>query len=191
MIIPLTYSYALLQLAALCLTATVPNHHRIEDLRGTASNSTRSNAISAPSNWPVRCFNPYSSNVHPASVEDCNLIIDEIILRYPNPMAEQSWGYSNSVDIDLRKPENQEWVTGRCKILVKNTHSTKVDRFSPADVALTAHRIMGECIVDNKYPYGGIADIGSIRRSFYVGVEGCTELELANSTFSSSLQVER
>lgn len=131
-----------------------------------------SGSIEAPPSYPVTCFNPYSIQLKPAAVEDCQFVINQIILRYPNPMFLQTFGYTASADIDLSLPRNQKWIFGQCAIFVKNTDMTRTDTFRMVDVAYTAHEIMTKCVVGVKYPVGGTADVGSTADNFYVAVGG-------------------
>ena len=131
-----------------------------------------STSVKAPPDHPVDCFNPYSIKMQPADEEDCNFVINEIILRYPNPMAEQTFGYGPSADIDLSQPENQKWIHECCVIFVRNSVSRGTGTFRLVDVALAAHRIVGECVVGARYPIGGTAAVGLVADGFYVGVGG-------------------
>ena len=134
-----------------------------------------SGSVRAPPEHPVECFNPYSVRLQPAVAEDCDFIINEIILRYPNPMSEQTFGYGPPADFDLSLPENEKWIHGGCVIFVRNFVSKRLlGTFRLIDVALTAQRIVGECVVGAKYPIGGTADVGLIADRFYVGVGGLT-----------------
>lgn len=128
----------------------------------------------------VECFNPYSITLKPAAVEDCRIIIDEIILRYPNPFTPQVFGYIRAVDIDLNLDENKKWFYGRCVIFVKNLDERLVDRFRMVDVATNAHKVIQQCVIGKKYPVGGTAEIGL--HGFYVAVGGLTPLESENDT---------
>lgn len=132
-----------------------------------------SRSVKAPPDHPVDCFNPYSVKLEDADEEDCKFVINEIILRYPNPMSEQIFGYGPTADFDLSLPENQKWEYGCCVIFVKNSVSTrKKGTFRLVDVALAAHRIVGECIVGARFPIGGTADVGLIADRFFVSVGG-------------------
>ena len=131
-----------------------------------------STSVKAPPDHPVDCFNPYSVKLQPADEGDCNFIINEIILRYPNPMAEQTFGYGPSADIDLSQPENQKWIHGCCAIFVRNSVRSGTGTFRIVDIALAAHKIVGKCIGGARYPIGGTADVGLSADGFYVGVGG-------------------
>ena len=134
-----------------------------------------SRSVRGPSDHEVECFNPYSVKLKPADAEDCDFIINEIILRYPNPFSEQTFGYGPPADFDLSLPENEKWIHGHCVIFVRNFISKRLSgTFRLVDVALTAQRIVGECVVGAKYPIGGTADVGLIADRFYVGVGGLT-----------------
>lgn len=152
----------------------------ISDLALPSTNVSRS--VKAPPSYPVTCFNPYSVKLKPAAVEDCQFIINQIILRYPNPMHQQTFGYTASADIDLSLPQNESWRFGSCIMFVRNGNKTRTDTFRMVDVAYTAHMIMTECVVGVKYPVGGSADIGSVADNFYVGVGGISVTDAANAS---------
>ena len=166
--------------AGLVWPLTLPGYSSLSENASLLPDRTAD--LSAPPTYPVTCFNPYSTRLGLANAEDCDLTINEMILRMPNPMAYQSWGYSDDVDIDLRVYENEKWVLGRCVIFVRNQVKRRVDRFRVVDVASTASRIVRQCIVEMRYPIGGTANIGSRPNNFYVGVGGLIESGLANST---------
>lgn len=46
-----------------------------------------------------------------------------------------------------------------------------------ADVAIAAERIVGECVVGEKYSVGGRTDVGNGEGSFYVGLGGLVKEE--------------
>lgn len=145
-------------------------------------------SIKAPPEYPVNCFNPYTYRLKPADVGDCQFIIDNIILGYPNPMSEQTFGYTSSADIDLSLPENEKWVFGQCTIFIRNIDRTRTDTFRMVDVGITAHRIMTKCIIGTKYPVGGICDVGSTEENFFVGVGGVRRIQTTNATNTSITQ---
>lgn len=147
-------------------------------------------SLEEPPNYPVQCFNPYSVKLGPAAVEDCQFVINHIILRYPNPMHEQTFGYTASADIDLSLHENEKWSWGNCVMFVRNPNRRRTDTFRMVDVALTAHRIMTECVVGVKYPVGGSADVGSIADNFYVGVGGL-RMDATNTSILQQISLDR
>ncbi len=144
--------------------------------------STNSGSVQAPPSYPVECFNPYSVRLKHAALENCQFIINQIILRYPNPMSRQTFGYRPSADIDLSLPQNEKWYFGHCVIFVRNTNRTRTDTFRMVDVAYTAHNIMTECVTGVKYPVGGFSDIGTVPDNFYVGVGGLDVTDATNTT---------
>lgn len=123
------------------------------DLALPAKNLSAS--VKAPPIYPVTCFNPYSVELKSAAAEDCQFIIDHVIMSYPNPMSPQTFGYSASVDVDLALSENGKWVFGECAIFVRNPNKRRVDTFRMVDVAITATRVLTECVVGARYPVGG------------------------------------
>ena len=141
----------------------------IPNLASPSTNISRS--VKAPPTYPITCFNPYSVKLNLVAREDCEFIINHIILRYPNPMLPQTFGYTPSADIDISLPQNERWVLGKCTIFVRNVNKTRTDTFRIVDIAYTAHRIMTECVI-GKYPLGGISDVGTVADNFYVGVGG-------------------
>lgn len=142
-------------------------------------------SVNAPPTHEVDCFNPHNPRLSPAVAEDCQIVIDHIILRYPNPMEPQTFGYSDFVTIDLRKPENRKWVFGQCIIFVKAMDETRVDRFRMVDVGSTASRIIKKCVTDAKHPNGGMADIGLSDGYFHVAVGGAVGPYVLNRTVLS------
>lgn len=139
--------------------------------------------LKAGERYPVHCFDPASGRfLKPAIASDCNFIINEIILRLPNPMIEQTFGYTDAVDINLSDQENGVWIHGQCVVFVKSPDRTSRDRFRFLDVGYTAHRIMERCVEGSKYAIGGSADIGTIEDNFYVGVGGIGPADLGNGT---------
>ncbi len=146
-----------------------------------------SGSFQAPPSYPVECFNPYSVKLKHAALENCQFIINQIILRYPNPMSPQTFGYRPSADIDLSLPQNEKWYFGHCVIFVRNSNKTRTDTFRMVDVAYTAHNIMTECVTGVKYPVGGFSDIGTVPDNFYVGVGGITVTGATNTTISQYL----
>ena len=141
--------------------------------------------LKAGRRWPVNCFDPTSSHkLKHAIPSDCTFIIDEIILRLPNPMKEQNFGYTDADDINLTDPESGQWIHGQCLVYIRGLDAgpTLRDRFRFVDVALTAHRIMADCVQDAKYALGGIADVGTKEDRFYVGVAGMDSAVLGNGT---------
>lgn len=151
-----------------------------------------SGSVKAPPSYPVRCFNPYSVRIPPAALEDCQFVINHIILGYPNPMSPQTFGYITSADIDLSLPQNQRWIFAHCAIFVRNTNKARIDTFRMVDVAYTAHNIMTKCVGGVKYPVGGFADIGTVADNFYVGVGGIVTTDATNTPtpqYSSSVDL--
>lgn len=133
--------------------------------------------------YAVQCFNPYSTKLDTAIVKDCEVIIDHVILRYPNPMTPQTFGYTKSVDFDLALPQNNKWMFGKCGIFLRNMDKTRTDTFRLADVAVAAHRIINKCVIESKYKVGGSVDVGTTEESFYVCVGGIPGSNVANETF--------
>ena len=122
---------------------------------------------------PVRCYSPaYVHRLQPATVSDCNIIIDEIILRLPNVMREQSFGYTSAEDVDLSIRENGMWTHGQCITFVRTTEEEGRDEFRYVDVAIAAKRIIEKCIEGSKYARGGTAGVGKLEETFYVSVGG-------------------
>ena len=131
--------------------------------------------LTAGKRFPVNCFDPASvHSLKRAIVSDCKIIINDIILRLPNPMKEQTFGYTDAVDINLSEAEYNHWIYGQCAVFIRNIEhgTTRRDRFRFLDVAYTALRIMGECVEGAKYALGGVADVGKIEDNFYVGLSG-------------------
>ena len=124
---------------------------------------------------PVRCFDPsFVHSLQPAIASDCNFIIDEIILRLPNVMREQSFGYTSAEDVNLSIRENGQWIYNQCVIFVRAIGMEGEDVFRYVDVVLAAKRIIEECIERSKYARGGTTGVGRLVATFYVTVGGLT-----------------
>ena len=121
-----------------------------------------------------KCFHPIPLKYRAANADDCNEIIDSILLRYPEPFAELSWGYTDQQDINLSLEKNDKWMLGECTIFVRSPSRSSVDRFRIVDVAAKAKDVIKECVVGTKEGYGGFSDIGNLPSlaSFYVVVGG-------------------
>ena len=128
--------------------------------------------LNAPPTYPVDCFHPGQVAFEPAVTEDCELVINEIILRLPNPMAVQTFGFDDSADINLRSSENRHWTHEHCIVTIGSVHESKQDRFRPVDVAITTQRIIQECVFENKNALGGTAQIGKEDIGYYVALTG-------------------
>ena len=137
-------------------------------------------------NSPIRCFHPLPLEYKAAKAEDCHVIIDNIILRYPDPFSELSWGYTDKEDINLALEKNRKWIWGECMIFVRSSDNRSVDRFRIVDVAAKANDLIRECVVGTKEGYGGFSDVGHLPTlvSFFVVVGG-SDHSLANSTLLS------
>ncbi len=152
------------------------------------TNSTTSSSASL-TDQPVNCFNPYLPNLKAAAVEDCHLIIDHILSSYGDPWLPRSFGYTSEVDINLDDPRNEKWPFGRCMVLIKNLDRRRVDMFRMVDIGRTATRILTECVVGKKYPFGGTTEIESAGegRSFFVAVGGISGTGVTDWTMLSRL----
>ncbi len=130
--------------------------------------------LTASKIFPVICFPHSTYSLKHAVVSDCKFIINDIILRLPNPMKEQTFGFTDAADINLSEAPYNNWTYGQCAVFIRNIDpdTTLRDRFRFLDIAYTAHRITEECVEEAKYALGGIADLGTIENSFYVGVSG-------------------
>ena len=133
----------------------------------------------------AHCFDPsLSPPLEPASASDCNFIINNIILGLPNPMLEQTFGYTDDVDINLSIDGKGQWIHQNCRVLITNRPKTS-GRFRFVDVALTAQRIMEQCIEGSKYGLGGTAKVGAPDSRFFVGV-GAGQMDIGNEITGDS-----
>ena len=139
--------------------------------------------LEAGETYPVHCFNPTRSpNLKPAVASDCSFIINEIILRLPEPMIVRSFGFTDAEDINVSEPENSHWTYGQCVVFLRNMNKTSRDLFRFLDVAYAAQRIMNECVEGTKYAPGGTTDVGTIEDNFYVCVGGLSHPHAGNGT---------
>ena len=133
--------------------------------------------------FPIHCFNPEPITLNPTVPEDCDVVIDNIILRLvPDPMAIQTWGYTDDQDINLSLDENEKWYYRECVIFVRAVKKTQVDRFRMVDVALAAQQILHKCVTGSKFAKGGTADIGTFVDGFYIVLGGLISEAVANDT---------
>ena len=125
-----------------------------------------------PRTYPVDCYQPLAERVIPPVADDCRIIISHIILAYPSPMSTITFGYDDTVDFDLRDPDNEKWIHESCVILLRSTNKRITDRFRMVDVAIAAERVVSLCIEskEKEYSVEGITDVGSRADAFFVGV---------------------
>lgn len=125
-----------------------------------------------PPLYPVECFEKAVFVLEVAVATDCEVIINEIILRLNDPMRVQVFGFDETADVDLSLPENHQWHFGQCIISLDSLLQSEEDSFRAVDVAVVAQRIIRRCVVGSKDAYGGHADIGSPGKNFFVIVGG-------------------
>lgn len=132
-------------------------------------------------NYPVHCFNPFIIHLQPAAAEDCNFIINQLILRLFDPTRLLTWGFTDDVDVNLSKPQYRQWQYGQCLISVKNNDEGQINTFRLLDLARTARRISTRCLIYQDVKIGGVATIGLDGRGFYVYVGGPLASDSASS----------
>lgn len=120
----------------------------------------------------IHCFLPGQFRLERAIASDCDVVINEIILRLENPMNVQTFGFNESADVDLSLPGNQKWYYEQCLITVDSMDRTQQAHFRPLDVAIAAQRIMHQCVIESKDALGGTAPIGDPDVDFYITVGG-------------------
>ena len=135
-----------------------------------------SGQYTSPITYPVQCFDESEVRLEVAVVEDCEFIINEVIPRIPNPLQEQTWGFDDSADIDLSRPEYRNWNYKQCVVKVDSSVTTEQDIFRPVDVAIQAQRILRSCVVGSKTALGGTVSIGSPSKSFFMILGGVRPL---------------
>ena len=145
--------------------------------------------LGVPPEHEVECFNPRGTSLSPATAVDCMFIINEYIVRLPNAMQYQTFGYTHLADIDLSNIKNRQWHFGQCLIFISSFNKEDEDVFRLIDIAITAQRIVQQCVIDSKEPIGGSASIGPHAGRFHVSVGGAElATELYNGTFLSPSQ---
>ena len=143
---------------------------RVSNHPVVASNATLS-AAALPT-YAVKCFNPLIVSIPPAVAKDCSYVINQVILRLSDPTRELTFGFTDAADINLSKPEYRKWQHGQCMISLKSDYGDQMDKFRLLDVAMTARRVVTQCVVNTKDKIGGISNIGTEGRGFYVYVGG-------------------
>lgn len=165
-----------------------PADERIARSSYNVSQANIANSLSVLPTYPVDCFGPESPfALHIAVAADCEFVINEMILRLPNPMQKQKFGFNDSADLNLHAPENRNWFHGGCVICLSSQDETEEDTFRPVDVAMVAQRIVQECVIGSKVALGGTASIGSILKDFYIVIGGLPPPPLSSSNDTLSL----
>lgn len=131
----------------------------MDSLRKMATSSVSPVGLQAGETYPVHCFSPGVRRFVPAVASDCAFIIDDILLRLPNLMLEQTFGYTDAEDVNLSKDEDSRWIFGQCVIFIRNISKAGQDRFRFIDVVYVAHRIIEQCVKRSKYGAGGYSDV--------------------------------
>ena len=146
----------------------------ISDSFQSLANLTANSRISPT--YPIDCFYQSEIELSVAIPSDCEFVINEMVLRLPNPMQEQTFGFNKSADLDLSSPEDRRWYFKQCVVTLDSHDRTEQDTFRPVDVAFVAQRILDRCVVESKHALGGTAGIGSILKNFYVSLGGLPPL---------------
>lgn len=165
-------------------TGTLESRASLVSPEESSSSTISTELLKVGNIYPVDCFDPFRKpRLKDAIATDCKFIADEIILRLPNPMTVQTFGYTDAADINLAERENGRWIYGQCVIYIGSfVDKVGQDRFRFLDVAYAAHRIIDRCIEGAKYAVGGVSDVGTVADKFYVGVAGMDPADLGNST---------
>ena len=174
----LTYSYFFATTLFSLVYALPTSDHdfppRRRQIPSTPTNSTLTH--SSLEFYPVSC---YTGKPSPPSVvaNDCDVLINNVIMRSGQPMQEYTWGYSSSAEKML--PRAGYWHSGRCVIAVANHDLQEIGIFSLMEIGLTAGRIVQECVIDTETtPFGGTSSIGSAEQNFIVYVGGLQTLAI-------------
>ena len=150
-----------------------------------ATNSTSS--VTAAWSHPVHCFDASIAHLQEAVSYDCNRIANQIIYNLFDRQAEMTFGFTDAADINLSRPEYQEWRYGQCMVSLRNHDETQIDTFRFLDVVVTAIRINGKCVADRwGMRLGGTARVGALERSFYVYVGNPVALDSVSSDVTLS-----
>lgn len=143
--------------------------------RPSLSSKDLTTRVRSPPLYPVECFEPGVFVLEVVIAADCEVIINEIILRLNDPMRVLVFGFNETADVDLSLLENRNWHHGQCVITLDSQHEgeeDEEDRFRLVDVAIVAQSIIRRCVVGSKDALGGHADIGSPVKNFFVIVGG-------------------
>ena len=137
--------------------------------------------------YPVRCLDPDEPipghhQLKLAVISDCSFIIFDMILRLPNPMLEQTFGFTDADDVNLSNERNAVWVYRSCAVYLTASDKTSRDRFRFVDVALAAQRTLDECVQEPEYTLGGFTDVGTVENKFYIGIGGLEQADVGNGT---------
>lgn len=124
---------------------------------------------------PVICLPTPNENKVPQSLRalaaDCRYILNEMTSQIGYVFEDVEFGNGQ-----YRSPAGKvlpaEWVHGQCAVYVRSSFTDERAFMSLMEVILTAHRILNECLVNRKHQRGGISQVGSIVKFFYVALLG-------------------
>lgn len=138
----------------------------------------------------VECFDPLEHSLPPTIDDDCDVVINEIILRLnDDPFKVETFGYSNSADVDLSLSRNHHWDHGQCVVTVGSTRRYEEDQFRFVDVAIVAQAIIARCVTGTKDALGGHAFIGALDKHFFVIVGGTKTIRIDEFGTSTGLSL--
>lgn len=169
----------LVSLFSACLALPwTPTTIQLQEAQGLVTGSQNisrvnlTTSVQVPPAHPVKCLEPGIIELEVAIAADCDLIINDFILRLDNPMRVQTFGYNGDADVDMRIRQNRSWHFGQCLIYIDSLSKAAEDQFRLVDIAIVAQRIIQECVIGSKNAFGGYADIGASANGFFVIVGG-------------------
>ena len=123
---------------------------------------------------------------------DCGYVLNQMILSGPDIYTERRFQHT-SYQIDDGKRVPSRWQYETCEVTVFGQRHAYI-QLSLYDVALTANRIVQECVTPEINPIGGLSLIGDSSKEFHVILQGHPRaISAKNSTVSqrSSVSVSK
>lgn len=142
-----------------------------------SSNTAIENSIISPSDvtqpepypaHPVRCLSDL--NAPKLTPSDCSYVLNELILREADVFTRRRFTHT-SYRSDAGGFAPARWSHKSCEVSVQSIAGRSL-MLSFVDVALTATKIIQECVDNVRYPLGGLSLIGNVDDGFGVVLRG-------------------
>ncbi len=114
--------------------------------------------------WPF-CFTRQSHpGIEATNLQDCTGALRALV-REPNFLVPFEFSKNSRRGIKLPKG----WKSGQCGIFVSCANDHDADKFTYADVAHQARKVIQGCVDNRAMPYGGMDLVGAVG-TFYVSI---------------------
>ena len=130
--------------------------------------------ITSPTPLPphqVQCSKPSGATGKELVGTDCGHLLNGIFLRQAGLFTERKF-FNKIYRTDAGGNALAQWWYGTCEVLVQGIIKNRQLVMTLFDVALTANKIIYECVADIKDSLGGCSPIGESEDEFFVYVRG-------------------